>query len=137
MIIDRLPQCLQSFFQPLRRLLSKPQFGNLWALLTAWPLNLRQATLTHLTASLAGRHRTARGDFLSHSGWDAADLVERQAWTLLLRHLRARPGDTIELLIDDVRIAKRGRKMAGLSKLWDHKEQRFIRGHLVVTAAIR
>jgi hypothetical protein len=51
--------------------------------------------------------------------------------------LRARPGDTIELLIDDVRIAKRGRKMAGLSKLRDHKEQRFIRGHLVVTAAIR
>jgi hypothetical protein len=137
MIIDRLPQCLQAFFRPLRRLLSKPQFGNLWALLTAWTLNLRKAKLTHLTALLAGRHRTARGDFLSHSDWDAADLLERQAWTLLLRHLRARPGDIIELLIDDVRIAKRGRKMAGLSKLWDHKEQRFIRGHLVVTAAIR
>jgi SRSO17 transposase len=137
MIIDRLPQCLQPFFQPLRRLLSKPQFGNLWALVTAWTLNLRKAKLTHLAALLAGRHRTARGDFLNHSDWDAADLLDRQAWALLLRRLRARPGDTIELLIDDVRIAKRGRKMAGLSKIWDHKGQRFVRGHLVVTGAIR
>jgi hypothetical protein len=79
----------------LRRLLSKPQFGNLWALLTAWTLNLRKAKLTHLAALLAGRHRTARGDFLSHSDWDAADLLERQAWTLL-RQLWARPGDTLE-----------------------------------------
>jgi SRSO17 transposase len=137
MIIDRLPQYLQPFFQPLRQLLSKPQFGNLWALVTAWTLNLRKAKLIHLAARLTGRHRTARGDFLSHSDWDAADLLDRQAWALLLRQLRPRPGDTIELLIDDVRIAKRGRKMAGLSKIWDHKEQRFVRGHLVVTGAIR
>src|SRR5262249_53084457 len=137
MIIERLPQCLQPFFQPLRRLLSGPQFGNLWALVTAWTRNLRKAKLVHLAALLTGRHRTARGDFLRQSDWDPADLLDRPAWALLLRQLRPRPGDAIELLIDDVRIAKRGRKMAGLSKIWDHKEQRFVRGHLVVTAAIR
>jgi hypothetical protein len=86
---------------------------------------------------LADWHRTARGDFLRHSDGNAADLLDRQARALLLRHLHARPGDTLALLIDDLRIAQRGRKMAGLSKLGDHKEQRFRRGHRVVTAAIR
>jgi WD40 repeat protein len=40
-------------------------------------------------------------------------------------------------MIGDTRIAKRGRKMAGLSKIWDHAEQRFVRGHIVITAALR
>ncbi|GEM_PF-2298798 len=48
-----------------------------------------------------------------------------------------RSGETIELLIDDTRVAKRGRQMAALQKIWDHAHQRFVRGHIWVVAAIR
>jgi hypothetical protein len=53
-----------------------------------------------------------------------------------LQRMRPRSGEYLYLIIDDHRIAKRGRKMHGLSKIWDHKGQRFVHGHIVVTAAI-
>lgn len=135
MIMDRLPRCLQGFFVPLRRGLSQPQFGNLWSLLVAWTVNLRQAKVTHLTALLAGRHRTSRGRFLSQSDWDASAVLHGQAFALL-RRLQPRRGEVLYLIIDDTRIAKRGHLMAGVSKIWDHAGQCFVRGHIVVTAAI-
>lgn len=135
MIMQRVPLCLQAFFGPLRRRLSRPQFGHLWTLVVAWAVNMRQAKVTHLAALLAGRHRTARGRFLGQSDWNASDLLDRQALALLGR-MHPRQGEVIYLILDDTRIAKRGRKMAGLSKIWDHACQRFVYGHMIVTAAI-
>ena len=40
------------------------------------------------------------------------------------------------LVLDDTRIAKRGKKMGYVSKIWDHKQQRFVRGHVALTAAV-
>jgi hypothetical protein len=40
------------------------------------------------------------------------------------------------LILDDNRIPKRGRKMDWVSKLWDHKQQTFVRGHIALTAAV-
>jgi SRSO17 transposase len=51
--------------------------------------------------------------------------------------MKPRPGESIELIIDDHRSPKRGRKMACLSKIWDHARQRFTRGHVWVAAALR
>ena len=50
--------------------------------------------------------------------------------------MKPRKGEVLHLPIDDTRIAKRGRKMDLLSKIWDHKQQRFVRGHMVLTAAV-
>jgi SRSO17 transposase len=105
-------------------------------LVLAWVLNGNKAKLLHLAAASKGRHRTSRGLFVGQSDWDAADLLDRQAWDLLLLRLQPRPGEVVYLVIDDTRIAKRGRKMAHVSKIWDHKQQRFVRGHMVVAAAI-
>jgi SRSO17 transposase len=116
----------------LRRRLSRPRFRHLWLTLLAWLLAPSPAKLLH-RARTGGRHRTSLGRFLG-CDWPAQDLLQRQAQRLL-RALRPRPGETLSLLIDDTRIAKRGRKMAHLSKIWDHKQQRFVRGHLVVCAA--
>jgi hypothetical protein len=134
-IIDRCPHCLQAFLAPLARRLSAPQVRHLWGLLVAWVLNPRPAKLAHL-ARRGARHRTSLGAFLSRSDWPADRLLESQAARLLGR-LRPRPGEVLDLLIDDTRIAKRGKKMAHPSKLWDHKQQRFVTGHLVVCAAWR
>ena len=51
--------------------------------------------------------------------------------------MKPRPGEVLELLIDDTRSAKCGRQMQGAQKMWDHTQQRFMRGHIVVTAALR
>jgi hypothetical protein len=134
MIFQHPPACLQPFFAPLRRSLERTLFDHLVSILLAWVLNTRAAKLLHLAGRPARRHRTSLGRFLKHSAWDAADLLESQALRVL-RRLQPRRGDVLSLLIDDTRIAKRAKRMAHLSKIWDHKQQRFVTGHLIVTAA--
>ena len=139
MIIDRLPPCVQRFFAPARAMLSKPQYPHLWSLVLAVAVSLRAAKLVHLSAAAAaspdGGHRTSRGAFLSRSGWDAPALVDR-AGSDLLAAMKPRAGEVAYLILDDTRIAKRGRKMGYVSKIWDHKRQRFVRGHVALVAAV-
>lgn len=136
MIINHLPSSLQRFFTPMKASLSRPQFAHLWSLVLAVVINLRDAKLLHLSAlTPAAGHRTRRGAFLSHSHWDAPALVDRAAGDLLAS-MRPQAGETLYLILDDTRIAKRGSRMDRLSKIWDHKQQKFVRGHIVLTAAI-
>lgn len=136
MIIDAPPRFVQAFFRPVRSGLSKPRFHHLWTLVLGVLLNARRANLVHLTKTLPGHtHRTAHGVFLSRADWDAPGLLDTEVQHLL-RRMKPRRGETIYLVIDDTRIPKRGTKMFGVSKIWDHKQQRFVHGHIVVTAAI-
>jgi len=136
MIIHHLPRFVKSFFRPLQTQLTKPQFAHLWALVLAILINLRTNKLIHLAACLLdGCHRTALGVFLARSHWDAAGLLNQAVWRLL-RSLHPQPGEVIYLLLDDMRNGKRGQKMALLSKIYDHKNQCFVRGHMILTAAI-
>jgi len=135
-IINHLPSFLQRFFTPMRPALSRPQFGHLWSLVLAVVLSVRDAKLLHLSAlTPAAGHRTRRGAFLSHSDWDAPALVER-ATCDLLASMKPHAGETVYLILDDTRIAKRGSRMDRLSKIWDHKQQKFVRGHIVLTSAV-
>ena len=136
MIIDSPPRFVQAFFRPVRPGLSKPQFHHLWTLVLGILLNARRAKLTHLADALPGHtHRTAHGAFLSRSDWDATGLLDTEVHALL-RRMRPRRGEVIYLIIDDTRIPKRGKRMFGVSRIWDHKQQRYIHGHFVVMAAI-
>lgn len=136
MIIDHLPAFAQCFFNRFRADLSKPQFAHLWSLVLGLVLNLRAAKLVHLSAvAPAGGHRTGCGAFLSRSDWDAPALMHEAA-TDLLKSMKPRAGEVIYLILDDTRLAKRGRRMGFVSKIWDHKLQRFVRGHIVLTAAV-
>jgi len=99
-------------------------------------LNLRAAKLVHLSALVpSGGHRTRRGAFLSHSDWDAPALLH-EATTDLLASMKPQSGETVYLILDDTRLAKRGSKMGWVSKIWDHKQQKFVKGHVALTAAI-
>ena len=136
MIIERLPSFLQRFFSPMRSRLSKPQFAHLWSLVLAVVVNLRAAKLVHLSAAAPRQgHRTSAGAFLSRSDWEAPALVE-QAAADLLAAMRPQAGEVVYLILDDNRIAKRARRMGYVSKIWDHKQQRFVRGHIALFAAI-
>lgn len=136
MIIVHRPAFLQVFFAGFRSRLSKPEFAHFWTLLLAWVVNVRSSKLMHLAACLPGRtHRTSHGRFLARAKWDAPasleDAVERE-----LKRMKPKAGEVIYLIIDDHRMAKRGKKMFGISKIWDHKQQQFVHGHIVVTAAV-
>ncbi len=136
MIIDRLPPFVQRFFSPMRATLHKPQFSHLWGLVLSVVVSLRAAKLVHLSAvTPGGGHRTSKGAFLSRSDWDAPSLVEGAAMGLLTS-MNPKAGEVAYLILDDTRIAKRGKKMEYVSKIWDHKQQAFVRGHVALTAAV-
>jgi SRSO17 transposase len=135
-IIDRLPSFVQRFFSPMEAMLHKPQFPHLWGLVLSVVVSLRAAKLAHLSAVVpGGGHRTSKGAFLSRSDWDAPALVEGAAMDLLAA-MKPKAGEVVYLLLDDTRIAKRGKAMERLSKIWDHKQQKFVRGHVVLMAAV-
>jgi len=135
-IIDQLPWSVKGFFLPLRSNLSKPQYAHLWTLTLALLINLRAAKLIHLArVTPCSTHRTRHGSFLSHADVDVAALLEERS-SAALAQLKPKAGETIYLLLDDHRIAKRGSKMARLSKIWDHKSGTFVHGHIVLFAAI-
>jgi len=135
-IIQHLPRFAHSFFRPLESDLSKPQFTHLWALVLGLVVNLRAAKLLHLCAvAPAGGHRTRCGAFLCHSAWDAPALLHDAAADLL-GSMRPRAGEVLYLILDDTRLPKRGAKMHWVSWVWCHKQQKFIRGHVVLTAAL-
>ena len=136
MIIDRCPKSLQWLLVRERAELTKPQFGRLWMIVVAWVLTGRAGKIIHLALHCCRGHRTSFSSFLTRSRWDAG-LVLRQLVLREIRRLRPRRGEMIEVLIDDTRNAKRGRQMAALSKIWDHTAQCFVRGHIIVTAAVR
>jgi SRSO17 transposase len=136
MNIDQLPAFLKPFFRPFRSALTLPQFPHLWGLLLALVLNVRTSKLVHLARLLPlSTHRTRHGAFLAVSNFDAP-LLLHDAVARLLKRFKPRPGETIDLVLDDHRIAKRGKKMDRLSKIWDHKQQKFVHGHIVLFAAI-
>jgi len=135
-IINRLPSFVQRFFSPMQAKVSKPQFSHLWSLVLALIVNLRASRIVHLSAVTPDSgHRTRRGAFLNHSQWDAAALVHEAA-TDLLMSMKPRSGEVVYLILDDNRQPKRGSKMKWVTKIWDHKQQKFVRGHIIVTAAI-
>jgi hypothetical protein len=72
---------------------------------------------------------------LASDRWQASVLLT-QAVARLIKRLKPRPGETLDLILDDHRTSKRARKMDRISKIWDHKEQRFVHGHILLTAAI-
>ena len=136
MIISRLPSFLQCFFRSFHHRLSDDQFRHLWSFVLALVVNLRAAKLLHLAnLTPAAGHRTRHGAFCAHSHWNAPALLQEGAMGLL-SGMKPRPGETVYLILDDNRIAKRGRKMDGISKIWDHKQQRFVHGHIVLTCCI-
>lgn len=129
------PKLLQGLFRPFRRRLSKPQYSHLGWFLLAVLISPRKVKLSQIAlVAPRGGHRTSCGSFLC-AQWDAPSLLGNQA-SRVLRTMKPQANEVIYLIIDDTRIEKRGRKMEAVSKIYDHKTLRFVRGHIVVTAAV-
>jgi SRSO17 transposase len=136
MIIRGIPKFVRPLCRGFRQNLSGTQWSYLRTIVLALLLTTRKAKLVHLAAIMpSNRHRTSYGVFLHRSDWDPVPLLAGQALQML-RSMKPRRGEVVYLLLDDTRIVKRGKKMEGVCKLWDHAHQCFDYGHTVVTAAI-
>ena len=131
----RFPKVLQAMLAPLGSHLSRPQFAHLRWFILAMLLSSRKPKLSHIAnAAPRGGHRTSCGGFL-RADWYAPRLLEEQSMRVLQK-MKPQRGEVIHLIIDDTRIEKRGRKMEAVTKIYDHKTLRFVRGHIVVTACL-
>ena len=105
-------------------------------MIVAFLVNARSPKLSHLARAIPNQgHRTSHARFLL-SEWDAAGMLSGQA-ERMIRQMKPGKGEAINLLIDDTRIKKRGKKMDGVSKIWDQKSHAFVDGHIVVLGAIQ
>lgn len=129
------PRFLQAVLEPICQSLTKPQRGHLRWFLFALLVSTRKVKLANIAVTAPrGGHRTSCGTFL-RSDWDGPSLLNQQAMRTLQR-LKPKTNEVIYLIIDDTQIEKRGRKMDAVTKIYDHKTLRFVRGHIVVTAAL-
>jgi hypothetical protein len=137
MIIDVCPRSVQLLLRGWRSRLSDAQYRHLWTIIVALAVTPGGAKLIHLAAAIfKGRHRTSLGAFLRRDNWDEQALLDDRLWWIV-RRMKPRRGEEIQLLIDDTRVLKRGRHMACLSRIYDYKTHRHGWGHIIVLAAIR
>lgn len=134
MVVPFCPAFLQAILSGAVALLTVPQVRLLRHLTLAWLMGCG-GKMVHAARRIPGRHRTSLARFLNKSSWDAPAVLKAAALRAL-RRLRPKAGETLYLILDDTRIGKRARKMPGVQKIWDHAAQRFVRGHMVVTAVV-
>ena len=136
MHVERFPRFLQQTFRPQRNFFSRIGFEHFRFLIVALLINSRPPKLLHLSRAIPTKgHRTSHARFLL-SDWDASGLLASQAMHII-KQMKPGKREVIQLLIDDTRIKKRGKRMGCVSKIWDPKSHAFIHGHIVVLAAIQ
>ena len=129
------PRVLQDLLSPILKELSLPQRKHLRWFIFGILMSVSSSRLFQISkAAPRGGHRTSCGNFL-RSNWDSVSLMQARA-IKTLRWMKPDRREVVYLLIDDTRKEKRGRQMEAVSKIYDHKSGKFIRGHMIVTSAI-
>jgi len=134
MVVPFCPGFLQALLGQVAVLLTVPQWRLLRQLTTAWLMGCG-GKMVHAARMAGGSHRTSLARFLKQSSWDAPTMMT-YVLMRVLRFLKPVAGEHLYLIIDGTHVAKRARQMPGVKKLWDHVSQQYIRGHIVVTAAV-
>jgi hypothetical protein len=92
--------------------------------------------VTNLYRSLdTASHRTRFNNFFLVERWDPEAALRQQAQALL-RALHPKKGETIYVVLDDAKQAKRGQTMDAVAKMKDSTTDAYIRGHQDVCAIL-
>jgi len=134
--ILRVPAVLDKFFAPLR-----PHFHwNHWRyfrlLVLAMACMWGRRNVTNLYRYLeVEHHRTRFNNFFLVERWDPAAALRQKAheW---LRALRPRQGETLYLILDDSKHAKRGKAMEAVAQMKAPTTDAYIRGQQYVCAIL-
>jgi SRSO17 transposase len=134
--IIRVPLALDKFFQPLERHFHWNHFSYFRMLVVAVACMWGRRNVANLYRYLdVEHHRTRFNNFFLVKRWDPAVVLRQKAHELLLA-LQPRPGDTVYLIIDDSKKAKRGSQMDAVAKLKDSVLDAYVRGHQYVCAIL-
>jgi hypothetical protein len=130
--IVRIPPSLDTFFHPLQSCFHWDHFTYFRLLVLAMAAMWGRRNVANLYRYLeAEHHRTRFNNFFLVKRWDPEAALRQQAQALL-RALRPTKGETIYLLIDDSKKAKRGMAMEAVAKMKDPTIDAYIRGHQYV-----
>jgi SRSO17 transposase len=134
--IIRVPPSLDKFFQPLRGHFHWDHFTYFRLLVLAMAVMWGRRNVANLYRYLdAEHHRTRFNNFFLVERWDP-EVALRQKARELLRALHPQPGDTIYLILDDSKKAKRGTTMDAIAKMKDPVLEAYIWGHQYVCAIL-
>lgn len=134
--IIRVPPSLDKFFRPLHRHFHWNHFTYFRLLVLTMAFMWGRRNVANVCRYLdAAPHRTRFNNFFLVERWDAEAALRQKAQELL-RALHPLPGDTLYLLIDDSKKAKRGKVMDAVAKMKDPTTDAYIRGHQYVCAIL-
>jgi SRSO17 transposase len=134
--IIRVPPTLDKFFRPLHGHFHWDHFTYFRLLVLAIAVMWGRRNVTNLYRYLEVKHhRTRFNNFSLVERWDP-EAALRQTAQALLRTLRPSKGETIYLIIDDSKHAKRGKAMDAIAKMKDPTIDSYIRGHQYVCAIL-
>ncbi len=137
--IVRIPSKLKSFFNSLENQFHFNHFEYFQTLVLLVAFSWGKRNVTTLYRHLDSRnqpHRSRFNNFLNVGRCNWQVVLQIKAYELL-GNLQPQKGEAIELLIDDSKSQKCGKKMDAVGYIRDPFTGRNIRGHQYVTAAIR
>src|SRR4029450_3728609 len=134
--IIRVPAILDKFFDPLRSHFHWNHWMYFRLLVVAMAFMWGRRNVANLYRYLeVEHHRTRFNNFFLVERW-APEAALRQKAQELLRALHPGKGETIYLIIDDSKKAKRGQAMDAIAKMKDPTTDAYIRGHQYVCSTL-
>jgi SRSO17 transposase len=134
--IIRVPAILDKFFDPLRSHFHWNHGMYFRLLVVAMACMWGRRNVANLYRYLdAVHHRTRFNNFFVVERWDPEAALRQKAQELL-RALRPGKGETIYVIIDDSKKAKRGKAMDAIATMKDPTTEAYIRGHQYVCAIL-
>jgi SRSO17 transposase len=136
-VIGSVPKRLEKFFGNIEGLLEKRQVRHFRALVLAFAVAHGRRNISQMNRVLPDRdQRQRRQDFLVQSPWDGAPILRTQAWNVL-RSVKPRRGELLEMIIDGSHAPKRGKTMEGAHRYFDPVTKDYQSGHAFVLCTLR
>jgi len=130
--VIRVPPSLDKFFQPLQGHFHWDHFTYFRLLVLTIAFMWGRRNVANVYRYLdAAHHRTRFNNFFLVERWEPEAALRQQAQALL-RVLHPGKGETIYLIIDDSKKAKRGQAMDAIAKMKDPTTDAYIWGHQYV-----
>jgi SRSO17 transposase len=134
--IIRVPPSLDKFFRPLQGHFHWDHFAYFRLLVLTMAFMWGRRNVANLYRYLdAEHHRTRFNNFFLIERWDPEATLRQKAQELL-QTLHPRRGETLYLIIDDSKKAKRGKAMDAIAKVKDPVTDTYIQGHQYVCAIL-
>jgi SRSO17 transposase len=134
--IRRVPAALDQFFGTLQRHFHWGHWAYFRLLVLVIAFAWGRRTVANLYRYLDAQHHRSRfNNFFLVARWKPEAALRQKAEELLLA-LHPRPGETLYLVIDDSKKAKRGKAMDAVAKMKDPVTDAYIKGHQYVCAIL-